>query len=170
MTKTLLLLRHANATEADASTDDYDRALSAKGLEECAVTAAALTRLAEPLDAVHVSSARRTRQTAEAMIRSGVLASFRVQYEEGLYLATTGDMFHRVQKLPDTVRSVLFVAHNPGIGELVSLLAAQVNPDFLRYGMPTCGLVRLTYAGECWADMAAHDCRMTHFFSPLHHA
>jgi phosphohistidine phosphatase len=171
MIKTLLLLRHANAVEADATTDDYDRPLSSKGVQECAVTAATLLGLQESVQWAMVSSARRTRQTAEAMIQAGCVKAAHlphnnIQYDDGLYLASSGDMLQRIQALPNHVQCALLIGHNPGIGEIAPLLAHTLSTDYIRHGMKTCGLVRLVFEGKHWSDIRPQSCIMTHYLTP----
>jgi phosphohistidine phosphatase len=166
MTKTLFLLRHANAMEADATMDDYDRPLSANGLEECEATGAFLHSLGEALDAVIVSSALRTRQTAEAMLRQGLFTTAQLHYDDGLYLASVSDMLQRIHALPEAAHTALMVGHNPGIGEGAAQLAHSVTSHYARHGMRTCGLVRLVCDEDNWTDVTSQRCVMTHYFTP----
>ena len=57
-----------------------------------------------------------------------------LDFEESLYLADPGEMLDLVRSVPDTVETLLLVAHNPGTG----MLAAALAGDGARRGFISC--------------------------------
>ncbi len=121
-----------------------------------------------PPDRVLCSSSKRTRQTAEWVLPK---AGFQtpVQYEDGLYLATAGEILTHAQRLDDRVRSVLIIGHNPGMHEVALRLYAKGDPaliELLEIKFPTACLAAFTVPVEHWRELAPHTGTLTHFISP----
>jgi phosphohistidine phosphatase len=93
-----------------------------------------------------VSPATRARATwALASAELGESPEARV--DERAYAASVTDLLQIVRELPDDKRTVILVAHNPGLEELVFLLSGE---DIT---MPTAALAVLTLPGT-WAEAA----------------
>lgn len=139
--RTLYVLRHAKSDWSDPSLADRDRPLAARGRR--AVDALARHVRDEGVDpeVVLCSPARRTRETIEA-----VLPRTAVDYEDDLYGAGAAEMVARLRRLAPGVPSVMVVAHNPGLHELVELLIGAEVEKF-----PTGALATLEVSG--WSDL-----------------
>ncbi|WP_328422226.1 histidine phosphatase family protein [Micromonospora sp. NBC_00389] len=133
-TRTLVLLRHAKAEQGSDSTDDAVRPLTARGSADAAAAGAWLAHHGLLPDVVICSTVRRTRQTwhgvAMGMTGSppeGGPAGPRptVHYEPGAYDAHPEELLALVRTVDPAARTVLLIAHNPGI----SLLSALLDPD-----------------------------------------
>ncbi|MEV6691206.1 histidine phosphatase family protein [Micromonospora sp. NPDC051196] len=157
--RTLVLLRHAKAEPPTADGLDVERPLSAQGRADAAAAGAWLARHGLLPEVVLCSAALRTRQTWHG-VEMGVTGSPpeggpagsvpRVRYEPDAYEAHPEDLLTLVRRVEPTVRTVLLVAHNPGISLLSELLDPQ-RAD--RNGLRTCDLVvhRTTLP---WAELA----------------
>ena len=141
MSRTLLVLRHAEAANPPA-TSDADRPLTAEGLRAAAAVAASLP--AAP-DVVLCSPALRTRQTWE-QLRDAAGLQVEPTLEPALYDAALDDLLDLVRGLPEDARVPLVVGHNPGCSELVTHLGGD--PVRMRPGT----LVVLQAAGS-WPDV-----------------
>lgn len=110
----LLLWRHAEAEEGE---DDFERALTGRGAKQAKAVARWLHQHPPRHLRIVVSPTLRTRQTAEALE-----LPFDIDRHVGPdarapdLLAATG--------WPDTRGAVLLVGHQPGLGQLASLLLA----------------------------------------------
>ena len=150
----LFLIRHAKA-EPGIGQDDYERALTDRGRNDARRIASALAgheRLPEVL--VH-SGALRTLQTAEIFAAQWP-RRVELQEEIALYDATQAMLFARAQALSDSVESVGFVAHNPGIGELAANLAGYgSSPELRRLGIkyPTCAVAVIDFEIDAWSEV-----------------
>lgn len=119
-------------------------------------------------DLILCSPARRTRETLEAL-REQLPESVAVQIDGALYLAEASRLLERLRALPDDVRDVLLIGHNPGLHELALALAA---PDGsrgyrrLREKLPTGALVVLELRSASWRAVAPGSARLVSFTRP----
>ncbi len=137
--RTLVLLRHAKA-ETPGELPDFERRLTEKGDADADAAGSWLAdeRLRPHL--VLCSSARRTRQTWQgvsvALKQADPAApSPEVHYEHGLYGGGRTEVFDLLRAVPDGVRTVLVIGHNPTMSDVSILLRPyeeQGRPTALR--------------------------------------
>ncbi|MEU4621092.1 histidine phosphatase family protein [Actinoplanes sp. NPDC023801] len=154
-TRTLILLRHAKA-EIPGDLDDYDRALSERGGADADAAGAWLVDERLHPDLVICSPAKRTRQTwqnaaiALAQGRSGQPMP-EVHYPDSLYLGRSGEVFDLLHTVPDSVRTVLIIGHNPTMSEVSALLLPDDQYTGTVVEMKTSGLAVHTGA-KPWSE------------------
>ena len=142
--RTLVLLRHAKA-ETPGDLDDFDRRLTTTGETDADAAGAWLADEQLHPDLVLCSSAVRTRQTwqgvsiALAQARAGG-GTPEVRYEDRLYAGGRTEVFDLLQKVPDTVRTVLVVGHNPTVSEVSLLLIPDDQYDGAEVVLKTAGM------------------------------
>ncbi len=95
-----------------------------------------------------------------------------VEPVEALYLASAEQLLAVLHGVPETVRSVLLIGHNPGLHELAMTLPdgpATKHPDEaakrLAAGFPTGALAEFAVAGS-WAQLDAGGGRLLRFLAP----
>jgi phosphohistidine phosphatase len=172
----LLLLRHAKSSWDDPGLSDHARPLNARGRRAAAAMGGAMRDLGLQPDLVIVSSARRTLQTLEALTPFDDNAL--IEPMDSLYLAHVSLLLDGVRKVPETVRSVLMIGHNPGLHELALTLvgdgaasagrprsAAVAAAERLEKGFPTGALAEFTIAVP-WRAVAAGSGRLVRFLAP----
>lgn len=164
----LLLLRHAKSAWDDPALADHARPLNGRGKLAARRMAAEMTRLGLLPDVVLVSSARRTRQTLEAL--QPLDGSPILHVMDQLYLAPWEGLLDVLHQVPDTARSVLVIGHNPGLHDLaLNLVAphAEATPALfrLREGYPTAGLTEFAIAAP-WHGLTDGGGRLMHFIAP----
>jgi phosphohistidine phosphatase len=172
----LLLLRHAKSSWDDPGLSDHARPLNARGRRAAAAMSGAMRELGLQPDLVLVSSSRRTLQTLEALTPFDDNAL--IEPMDTLYLAPVSLLLEAVRKVPETVRSVLMIGHNPGLHELALALAGDVatagggggrGPSVaasrLAEGFPTAALAEFTIAAP-WRAVAAGGGRLVRFLLP----
>ncbi|RVT95934.1 histidine phosphatase family protein [Rhodovarius crocodyli] len=164
----LLLLRHAKSSWDDPALPDHARPLNARGRRAAQAMAAEMQRLGLTPDVVLVSSARRTLQTMEAL--RPFEGSPMVTVLDGLYLAPWRGMLETLNEVPDTVRSVLMIGHNPGLHELALELLPPDHPETqalkrLRDAYPTGGLAEFGIAAP-WHQLAPAGARLVRYVVP----
>lgn len=116
----LILLRHAKSAWPDGVTD-RQRPLAERGRRDAPAAGRWLRDHVPDLDLTVCSPATRARETWELV--SGELASVpEVRVEPRLYGESADGMLAVARSSPADARSVLFVAHNPDLVDLVSLL------------------------------------------------
>ncbi|MFH5925135.1 SixA phosphatase family protein [Roseomonas xinghualingensis] len=162
----LLLLRHAKSAWDDPALSDHARPLNARGRRAAAAMAAAMRGLGMRPELVLVSSSRRTLQTLEGL---GTLdGQWRVEPMDDLYLAPWSRLLETLREVPETVRSVLLIAHNPGLHDLALNLASQDTSapgQALAEAYPTAALAEFAL-DQPWASLSAGNARLIRFLLP----
>lgn len=165
----LLLLRHAKSSWDDPRLSDHARPLNTRGRRAAAAMARAMRDLGLAPDIVMVSSARRTLQTLEAL--APLEGPPVVVPMDDLYLASWSSLLGTIRDLPETVRSLLLIGHNPGLHDLALALAGTASMaaggDALRLaeGYPTGSLAEFAIAVP-WARVEAGSGRLIRFLIP----
>lgn len=142
--RTLVLLRHAKA-ETPGELPDFERRLTTVGVTDADAAGAWLADERLRPDLVFCSPAARTRQTWQGV--SIALAQAlpdtpapEVRYEKGLYEGGRTEVFDLIRRVPDEVRTVLVVGHNPTVSEVSLLLVPDEQYDGDEVGLKTSGL------------------------------
>jgi phosphohistidine phosphatase len=163
--KRVCLLRHAKSSWDDPTLRDRDRPLAPRGRK----AAKRMGRWARKHDVrpqlVVCSSAVRARETLRRMLPG--LGEPEVWVEVTLYAASADTLLERIRALPDEVDDAMLVGHNPGVMDLVLLLAA---PGALRDrasdNVPTGALAVLDVDVGRWPDVAAGSATLRRFVVP----
>ena len=116
----LLLLRHAKSSWDDAAQSDHARPLNPRGRTAARAMRDVFRNLGLVPDVVLVSSARRTRQTLDALAPWDDTPI--IEPMDGLYLATPDQILTIISGVAETVRSLMIVGHNPALHELAMTL------------------------------------------------
>ena len=166
----LLLMRHAKSSWDDPKMPDHARPLNARGRQAAAAMRRAMHGLGLEPDIVLVSSARRTLQTMEAL--EPWQDTPLIEPMDGLYLVSAAQMLQVLHRVRETVRSVLMLAHNPGLHDLALLLVgpqamAQGAPAArtLAEGYPTGALAEFSVAGP-WGTLDEGGAQLLRFLRP----
>jgi len=140
--KNLILLRHAKSSWDDPRLPDFDRPLSKKGINDCAVVETELQKLNIKLQEVLCSSALRTRTTA-----SLIFAENEIKLLPELYLCTTETIFNSIFSLKEKKENVALVFHNFSITDFVNDISVKSIDN-----IKTAGLVHVKIDGK-WKDI-----------------
>lgn len=144
----LFLLRHAKAGWAQPGMRDFDRPLDASGWADAEATGAAMRERRLSPELVLCSSAKRARETLEAVNRH--LPTERVVFSDGLYATDAAGYLELIQRAGD-VESVLVVGHNPMMEDLGFALPGDGDPaarDTIAAGFPTSGLAVIRFVSS----------------------
>ena len=166
--KTLYLLRHAKSDWGSPGLDDHDRPLAARGERAAAVVGVHFAQQQYQPSLVLCSSARRTRQTLEALLPH-LPGSPELVVEERIYLASSGQLLARLQEVDDGQTGVLLIGHNPGIAELAQTLAGSGERASLRHlaaRFPTAASAVCEFDLERWRDISAGSGRLLSYATP----
>ncbi|MFN3719370.1 MAG: SixA phosphatase family protein [Rhizobium rhizophilum] len=143
----IYLLRHAKSGWAEPGGRDFDRNLSDAGFAEAELLAETATDKGYRPDLVVCSTAKRCRQTADAINRvfSG-LVEFR--YVDALYNAPA-EAYLEIAHSIRGVEALMLVGHNPAIEEVFARLCGnEVMARTVPEGYPTSGLAVIDALGE----------------------
>ena len=135
----LILLRHGKTEQHAPSGQDFDRVLTARGRCDSLLVAQALAHEGFSPDLALVSPAARALQTWQAA--APVFPKAKLVLTKALYNAEPEAILEQAQVQGADARTVMVVAHNPGLQELALSLAqgCQDAPDRaqLVVGFPT---------------------------------
>lgn len=160
--KRLTLVRHANAEWKDSAVADFDRPLNRRGMAEADATAKKLLEQERTPDLVVTSPSRRTQQTADIIAREHGFGSRRVKRDEHLYLATAEDILKVIRNTGPKVEHLAVVGHNPGISDLLKLLA----PDAGIPELATGAMCTMTFKVTMWNSIAVGGAKDVEYEAP----
>ena len=112
----LILMRHGKAEQHAASGGDFERALAPRGHNDATLMGLVLAQAGFSPDLALVSSARRTRETWEAV--APAFPSARAEVRRDLYHAEAQDVLAAIRDEAPDGGTVMVVGHNPGLHEL----------------------------------------------------
>ena len=166
--KQLLLLRHAKSSWDDPALADFDRPLAPRGLKAAPMMGRELARRDWLPDLALVSPALRTRETWR-LVSAELPARVPVEFAEGLFEATAGDILAEVQQAMASASCVLVLGHNPGLEDLARRLAGPRSDAGARRKLeekfPTGALARFV-VDDGWAELAFGTARLMHCIRP----
>jgi len=134
MQRKLILMRHAKTKEAEPGQTDYERMLTIRGLRNT-------TEMAEKLqgeklipDLIIASPARRTRQTAEGIAEVLGYDKDKIKWAKKLYNGTPTELEEVIYESDDAAYTIMIIAHNPGITDLLNGLSPAFEIDNMQTG------------------------------------
>jgi phosphohistidine phosphatase len=145
--KRLWLLRHAKSSWDDPGLADHDRPLAPRGLKAAERIARWTSDNDVRPDLVLCSTALRARATLDLVVRA--LDDPEIEFDDALYHASAAELLVRLRTVRVGLTEVLLVGHNPGLLDLVGLLAPPA-PD----AFPTGALAELRLAIATWVEMS----------------
>lgn len=117
--KKLYLLRHGEAPSLSGQ-QDFERALSKKGEQECLYLNKYFTNHEVP-KLIWCSNSIRTRQTADIALRNLVnKTTFIIKSE--IYNASVNNLLSMVEEIDDEINSLMVIGHNPSITLITEIL------------------------------------------------
>jgi len=125
-TRTLLLLRHAEAEATRPGFRDRDRRLSDRGNEQAAAVGQTIRTAAWPVDRVLCSPAVRVQETVAGL---DLAEEVEVEVVESLFDAGSDSMLELIRMLPADVRCALLVGHAPGVPGVLHELVDPATAD-----------------------------------------
>lgn len=165
-TSRLVLLRHAKSSWQAAELDDHERPLNQRGERAGQLLASYFATRDRP-DLILCSSARRAQQTLDRL-RPAFARPPETLIENGLYLASAAALLERIGRVPDDVRNLLVIGHNPGLHELADRLAARSAHRLrsrLKGKFPTGAAATYRIAGP-WRGIAHGSATLTELVTP----
>lgn len=164
--KTLTLLRHAKSDWDDPDSRDFDRALNARGKRAAETVGRWLADEDWRWDSAVASPAERVRETLD-FVSAGYGARIAPEWDRRVYLASAATLLDVVTDSPDSGEQLLLVGHNPGLEDLVLLLAGAGDAlGDVAEKFPTASVAILSFTVEHWADVREGGGRLDRFIRP----
>ncbi len=168
--KILYLLRHAEAETAHPHREDHKRRLNERGVAQ--TTALAQYMCAQGVSAQHTlcSTATRARQTFDVLKENGVVSG-ETEHTGKLYHASANGTLRLIQHIPDQVKQLLVIGHNPGMYQLAAQLAEEGDSQLLdevSLHYPPCTLSVFSLPIERWQEATLHRGILKAFLTPFY--
>lgn len=144
--KTLLVLRHAKSSWADASLSDHDRPLKRRGRQDAPRVGALLHDEGLTPGVIITSSARRAVETAKIVAAESGYEG-KIVISEDLYHADPDSYLEVAREHGGVHDVVMLVGHNPGIEDLVEQFAGNWQR------MPTAALAEFRLDIGAWSAL-----------------
>lgn len=162
--KEVLALRHAKSSWAEPGLADHDRPLDGRGERDAPEMGRRLTARDLVPERLLSSTARRARQTAEAVAGAMGLGADRLATDDRLYLAAPEEILAVLQETDDAIARLLFVAHNPGIHSFAHHFGGLDVGKF-----PTAALARIQWPTNHWSEIGSQPGRLLLYDFPHNH-
>lgn len=166
MTKTLLLLRHADSCQKFYA-DDFERPLSEEGVATAPKIAQTFSRENLNPDLILCSSSKRAQQTLTLFQEAKSLTG-NVRFENDLYLAKSEAVVEKIENFDEELNTVLLVGHAPTFDKLSLYLTGTdlTSPEApALHFSPGC-LAVFTLDISSWKDLHP-GCAITYTYFPL---
>lgn len=162
----LVVLRHAkSAWPPDVA--DSERPLAPRGRRDAPAAGRWLREADCVPELVVCSPARRTRQTWD-LVAAQLGVTTPVTHDARIYAASAGELLGVVREVPAQVRTLLLIGHNPGVQELVLMLAGEADGYALeqtRTKFPTSAIAVL-YVPGVWSSLEPGAARLAEMVVP----
>ena len=162
----LWVLRHAKSDRGDPALPDHDRPLAPRGERAADRMGRWAAESGVHPELVLCSTAVRARQTWER-VRPGLGPQARIELDPSLYAFEPEAILERIRELPDDVRSVMVVGHNPAMqGVVVTVASSGDRLDDVRKKFPTGAVARLDLGASSWTDVGEGTGQLGLFVAP----
>ncbi|MET9674589.1 histidine phosphatase family protein [Streptomyces sp. NPDC006482] len=162
----LLVLRHAKSAWPEG-VPDRDRPLGPRGLRDAPAVGRFLAETGTLPDLVLCSPARRARHTWE-LAAAELDSPPPTRHDPRLHGADDRELLDVLHGVPDATGTLLLVGHNPGLEDLILLLAGSAVGDALarvRTKFPTSATAVLTWHGT-WKSLRPGGAVLTRLAIP----
>lgn len=150
--KRLILVRHAKSSWKNPDLNDFDRPLNQRGRTDGPLMAEEMKRRIAPPDRLISSDSRRTRETADFILRAYGLDASRIHFDHRLYQADEELVAEVIAEAGDEIVSLLLLGHNPTLTQFHNRLAPR---DRLE-NIPTFGVAEIRLAIQHWHQILAN--------------
>ncbi|MGW5491650.1 SixA phosphatase family protein [Streptomyces olivaceoviridis] len=162
----IVLFRHAKADWPQVP--DHERPLAERGRTDAAVAGRKLADTGIIIDLALCSTATRTRETWKLAVHE-LSHRPKTVYEERVYEASPGELIAVLNEVPDEVRNVILIGHNPGVHGLADILAGAADDDARermdRRGFPAAAFALLSFDGP-WKGVEPGVATLVDYWAP----
>ncbi len=150
MTKTLLLVRHAQAEDQSKMFKDFDRELTSRGIMDAARLGHELKKKDFTVDQLKTSAAARTQQTTKVIAEQLKIDVDTIEAVDDLYGGGPQAYLAALNTTPDTTQTLLLCGHNPDISYFAEYLT---HADVA--SLEKCTLLVINFGELGWAEISA---------------
>jgi phosphohistidine phosphatase len=160
--RTLVLIRHAKAADASPGMSDFERPLEQRGIDDAHEMAKWLDSKGICKEQILYSPSVRTVQTLELLFGTAPTQGEVRQADSSIYLASPEDYLNVITTVPDEVKCLVIVGHNPSTTAITNLL----QKDKTYEEVPTCGINVISLSLEHWTDIRTAKGKLKAWMTP----
>ncbi len=149
--KQLYLARHAKSAWDTQAANDFSRPLSKRGVKDIKRMGKKLAELEWNPQLILCSPAQRTRQTCDLLYQYALLKGD-IEYKDELYAASTSMLVKLLADTPESISSVMIIAHNPAIEWLLLDLCNDVPAQENGKIVTTANIAKINLQ-DSWSDL-----------------
>lgn len=157
-------MRHAQSSHGVGKHKDFDRPLAKQGTVDASRIGLFIKQAGVQPGYIVGSTAKRSRETVELLIKAANLTSDIVSWNEDLYYGGARDYLSVVQKASDDTDRVMIVGHNPLLEETASLMCNGEGEYVAR--IPSGGLVCIEHPAMEWKQIKPGTARFRWMMIP----
>jgi phosphohistidine phosphatase len=161
-TRRLTLMRHGKAQSIDACAEDFERALTRRGIIEAREMAKRIVYRDLIPDLILVSPAERAWATAEIIAAACDLDAKQVQCARELYLGTPEATWRLLERRNHALRHIMICGHNPGLSQV----ASRLGPKPQARELPTAGIASAVWRNAEWETLQPESAASCDFDDP----
>lgn len=154
--KKLILVRHAKSDWPE-ETEDFDRPLADKGLEEASSISRFMKNREIAIDSFVSSPAVRALTTCKIFNQAYQLS---IRTDEKLYNPSENNFYSVIYGLDDSHDSVAFFSHNNGISNFANSISENI------FHFPTCGVAGFEIDCNSWSEFDGAAKKLLFFYEP----
>jgi len=128
MQRYVLICRHAETYDPYPLQPDFERELTPEGIRQAHETGKWLREHYQKADAIVASPARRASDTARILASRLYFDQDQITYDPEIYNPKEAQLLKSLSQLPDHVKKVAIVSHNPALTQLVRGLVNKSLP------------------------------------------
>ena len=154
--KKLILVRHAKSDWPE-DTDDFDRPLADRGLDDAVKMSKLLKSKNIQIDKFVSSPALRAYNTCKIFNQT---YQIECTTDQKLYNPSESNFLSVIYGLDDNLNSAAFFSHNNGISNFANSMSEDV------FMMPTCGVAGFEINCDSWSDFESAEKKLIYFYEP----
>lgn len=160
MDRILIIVRHAQAKEAEKTQKDADRSLTEEGIGDASIIGRYLYNQNVSVDKILSSAATRARETAELIAEQLKYDTSRIQYDPEIYNGSVRSLLTMINGFNPAWNKALIVAHNPAATYLTEYLTKTAIGS-----MAAGGYAYLKIKGD-WDSVSEGTCYLDYYQYP----
>lgn len=157
MKRTIYFLRHAKSSW-ETNVEDLQRPLNSRGKKDALLMSNFAEKQLKRPDFVGVSTAMRTRQTAEYFLTAFNVQDAHVVHDPALYDFSGESVMRFIKSIDQSNKIVMLVGHNHAFTALVNMLGSKSIDH-----VPTCGMTVIDFECDSWQNITRGLTRETIF-------
>lgn len=160
MAKTLFIVRHGKAKQAEPGEKDHDRSLDSEGLRQSTRLGTYLYQKNVDISSMVCSNAMRAVQTAEQIADQINFDISKIIIDEELFEASVRIVLDKVNSFNNDWNEVIIVGHNPVLSYFVEYITG-----FHFEGMEAGGVVKISCNIDTWMEVSQENASFEYYVS-----